>query len=333
MTTPPASPPPPPSSAALAAAVLAVCLSAAALLIALAGPGRQPLPAAVVELAAASPQMATTAALATDTPNTAAALDAAATAEDEAKLAAVTATLAAFFSARTVALAATATATPYHTALPFVMADGTRRAALAGTGAAAQTATETARPSPTATGRADHPLADHARAALAGFEAIYGSQFAANDHTVMMNAVMRPLGNHPEVVQVMAQRIEQSVGPVGFVFTLQGDDLLTEYVYSGGAWAIRQLPPLYTAFVPTTATATPYIIPTLPIAPPPTLRAPITGPPQTGPSQTGPSSPAQAGICPANCTEARARGLSPQQAAACGLDRDGDGQACYEQRP
>lgn len=33
--------------------------------------------------------------------------------------------------------------------------------------------------------------------------------------------------------------------------------------------------------------------------------------------------------CPANCDEAVARGLSASQAASCGLDRDGDGVACY----
>ncbi len=36
-------------------------------------------------------------------------------------------------------------------------------------------------------------------------------------------------------------------------------------------------------------------------------------------------------VCPRNCTDARAMGLSPQQAATCpNLDRDGDGQACYD---
>lgn len=34
-------------------------------------------------------------------------------------------------------------------------------------------------------------------------------------------------------------------------------------------------------------------------------------------------------VCPSNCTEAVNRGVSAQQAAACGLDRDGDGVACY----
>lgn len=33
--------------------------------------------------------------------------------------------------------------------------------------------------------------------------------------------------------------------------------------------------------------------------------------------------------CPSNCTEAVDRGFSAEQAAACGLDRDGDGLACY----
>ncbi|PJF27860.1 MAG: hypothetical protein CUN53_02465 [Phototrophicales bacterium] len=34
-------------------------------------------------------------------------------------------------------------------------------------------------------------------------------------------------------------------------------------------------------------------------------------------------------VCPRNCREAVAWGLSAQQAALCGLDRDGDGVACY----
>lgn len=34
-------------------------------------------------------------------------------------------------------------------------------------------------------------------------------------------------------------------------------------------------------------------------------------------------------VCPSNCTEAVNMGLSAQQAASCGLDRDGDGVACY----
>lgn len=33
--------------------------------------------------------------------------------------------------------------------------------------------------------------------------------------------------------------------------------------------------------------------------------------------------------CPSNCTDAIAMGLTAEQAAACGLDRDGDGVACY----
>lgn len=33
--------------------------------------------------------------------------------------------------------------------------------------------------------------------------------------------------------------------------------------------------------------------------------------------------------CPRNCDEAKKMGLSPQEAAACGLDRDHDGVACY----
>jgi hypothetical protein len=34
-------------------------------------------------------------------------------------------------------------------------------------------------------------------------------------------------------------------------------------------------------------------------------------------------------VCPSNCTEAKEWGMSAQDAAACGLDRDGDGAACY----
>lgn len=37
----------------------------------------------------------------------------------------------------------------------------------------------------------------------------------------------------------------------------------------------------------------------------------------------------QAVVCPANCDEAVAMGLTAQEAAACGLDRDRDGVACY----
>lgn len=39
--------------------------------------------------------------------------------------------------------------------------------------------------------------------------------------------------------------------------------------------------------------------------------------------------PPAAPSCPSNCTEARAQGVSAEDAAACGLDRDGDGVACY----
>jgi hypothetical protein len=46
----------------------------------------------------------------------------------------------------------------------------------------------------------------------------------------------------------------------------------------------------------------------------------------TPPVQSQP--PAQ-NTCPRNCTEAVAWGYSAEQAAACGLDRDGDGVACY----
>ena len=34
-------------------------------------------------------------------------------------------------------------------------------------------------------------------------------------------------------------------------------------------------------------------------------------------------------LCPSNCDQARARGMSASAAAACGLDRDHDGVACY----
>lgn len=34
-------------------------------------------------------------------------------------------------------------------------------------------------------------------------------------------------------------------------------------------------------------------------------------------------------VCPENCDAARAGGLTARQAADCGLDRDGDGVACY----
>lgn len=34
-------------------------------------------------------------------------------------------------------------------------------------------------------------------------------------------------------------------------------------------------------------------------------------------------------VCPSNCTDAVAMGLTARQAASCGLDRDGDGVACY----
>jgi uncharacterized protein YraI len=39
--------------------------------------------------------------------------------------------------------------------------------------------------------------------------------------------------------------------------------------------------------------------------------------------------PSSSNQCARNCDEARAMGLSAQQAAACGLDRDRDGVACY----
>lgn len=67
----------------------------------------------------------------------------------------------------------------------------------------------------------------------------------------------------------------------------------------------------------------PQIIVTLPPAPPTwTQRPPNT--PVRIPTQR-PSS----FTCPQNCDGARAMGLSAQQAASCGLDRDGDGVACY----
>lgn len=45
------------------------------------------------------------------------------------------------------------------------------------------------------------------------------------------------------------------------------------------------------------------------------------------PIRVEPVSPFNA--CPSNCTQARAWGVSAYEAAACGLDRDGDGVACY----
>lgn len=45
-------------------------------------------------------------------------------------------------------------------------------------------------------------------------------------------------------------------------------------------------------------------------------------------SSSGANPPSQF-TCPSNCAGARAMGLSPQQAASCGLDRDHDGVACY----
>ncbi|MDZ4763958.1 MAG: excalibur calcium-binding domain-containing protein [Chloroflexota bacterium] len=53
-------------------------------------------------------------------------------------------------------------------------------------------------------------------------------------------------------------------------------------------------------------------------------------PPSISPEVTASVVPGSApNICPRNCTEAVAWGLSAYQAAACGLDRDGDGVACY----
>lgn len=52
--------------------------------------------------------------------------------------------------------------------------------------------------------------------------------------------------------------------------------------------------------------------------------------PTSAPVQQQVSQPSgAASSCPANCDEARAQGMTAQQAAACGLDRDGDGVACY----
>lgn len=45
----------------------------------------------------------------------------------------------------------------------------------------------------------------------------------------------------------------------------------------------------------------------------------------TGPQATS----APSFVCPSNCDEAVSRGVSAEQAASCGLDRDGDGVACY----
>lgn len=52
-------------------------------------------------------------------------------------------------------------------------------------------------------------------------------------------------------------------------------------------------------------------------------------PSSSGSSSTGPSGVQGNFQCPRNCDGARAAGLSAQQAASCGLDRDGDGVACY----
>nr|MCU0496938.1 SH3 domain-containing protein [Anaerolineae bacterium] len=43
----------------------------------------------------------------------------------------------------------------------------------------------------------------------------------------------------------------------------------------------------------------------------------------------GPSAGPTSFSCPSNCEGARAMGLTAEQAARCGLDRDGDGVACY----
>lgn len=45
--------------------------------------------------------------------------------------------------------------------------------------------------------------------------------------------------------------------------------------------------------------------------------------------QSVPTAASEGFVCPSNCDGAVAMGLSPQQAAACGMDRDGDGVACY----
>jgi hypothetical protein len=52
------------------------------------------------------------------------------------------------------------------------------------------------------------------------------------------------------------------------------------------------------------------------------------------PAVVQPISPiqSQSFVCPSNCAGARDMGLSPQQAASCGLDRDGDGEACYDDK-
>jgi hypothetical protein len=47
------------------------------------------------------------------------------------------------------------------------------------------------------------------------------------------------------------------------------------------------------------------------------------------PEATPPVLPPAQNMCPRNCTEAVAWGYTAEQAAACGLDRDGDGVACY----
>lgn len=57
-----------------------------------------------------------------------------------------------------------------------------------------------------------------------------------------------------------------------------------------------------------------------PTAPRPTFRPPAS----SSGNRSGSSF-----SCPSNCTEARSRGMSAGAAAACGLDGDGDGVACY----
>lgn len=63
-------------------------------------------------------------------------------------------------------------------------------------------------------------------------------------------------------------------------------------------------------------------------APLPAVQPAAVGSGGGGGSSQGPAAGTE-GACPRNCTEAVAMGVSAQRAAECGLDRDGDGVACY----
>lgn len=74
------------------------------------------------------------------------------------------------------------------------------------------------------------------------------------------------------------------------------------------------------------------IVPTLrPVPTRAATRAPSTRRPTEIPTFefTGGGSGGSCSPCPRNCTQAKAMGCSASEAAACGLDRDGDGVACY----